>query len=443
MKGATSRWYLEGDERFYVDDNQSPVYHGTGTEDFYNGAWYFQNDVYNQPMSGNPTHTADSSYDKTACYRFFLQDAIAFRNHIRAGIEHGGTNDADVEVWTLAYYYHKPNLRTTITDTLDVGNSASESSHSYVINTPTFSGTRTYTYEGDFDDVGITDDARAFKGYSQFRLTINSANAGVILRRRIDQSVKNQKARVYVDGALAGTWYKAGGNISHNYRDEEFMIPASFTSGKSQILVKVEFVSSDNDWNEFRYLAYSCQTGTGPTPAPSPTPSATPTPLPILTDNFDDGDLVGWTTVSGTWTNPGTVAQGVSAGDGFIMRSETGGDFTYEADFKMVTTGSAGILIFRSNNNASASYALALDSNSSFIKLYRWPYATLSTYNQTFTIGTWYHLKVVASGSNFKVYFNGSATPCINQNDSTYTSGQFGLASWNGTMQVDNVKATR
>ena len=212
MKGATSRWYLEGDERFYVDDNQSPVYYGTGTEDFYNGAWYFQNNVYNQPMSGNPTHVIESSYDKTACYRFFLQDAIGFRNHLRAGIEHGGTNDADVEVWTLAYYYYKPNPRTTLTDTLDVGNTASESAHSYVINTPTFSGSRTYTYEGDFDNVNITDDARAHRGYSQFRLAINSSNSGVILRRRIDQNVRNQKARVYVDGALAGTWYKAGGN---------------------------------------------------------------------------------------------------------------------------------------------------------------------------------------------------------------------------------------
>ena len=236
---------------------------------------------------------------------------------------------------------------------------------------------------------------------------------------------------------------RRGEMLSHNYRDEELMIPASYTNGKSQILVKVEFVSSDNDWNEFRYLAYSCQSGAGPTPTPAPTPTATPTPLTIFEDNFNDGNLVGWTTVSGSWTNPGTLAQGVSTGDGFIMRSETGGDFTYEADLKMVTSGSAGILIFRSNGNASSSYALALDSNSSYIKLYRWPYATLSTYNQTFTIGTWYHLKVVAAGSNFKVYFNGAANPCINQNDSTYTSGQFGMASWNGTARLDNVKATR
>ena len=95
-------------------------------------------------------------------------------------------------------------------------------------------------------------------------------------------------------------------------------------------------------------------TDNGPGPTWTPTPSATPTPSPTpaptsmsFSDDFNDGNLMGWTVVSGTWTNPGTVAQGVSTGDGFIMRSETGNNFTYEADIRLVTSGAAGILIFR------------------------------------------------------------------------------------------------
>ena len=58
----------------------------------------------------------------------------------------------------------------------------------------------------------ITDEGRAHKGYSQFRMAIQSNNQGVILRRRFDQMIANQMATVYVDGLLVGTWYRAGSN---------------------------------------------------------------------------------------------------------------------------------------------------------------------------------------------------------------------------------------
>lgn len=256
VKGPLSRAYLEGDERIYVDDSQSPALYGTGTEDFYNAGWYFNHGLFTRPMHGNTAHVVDS-YDKTTAYRLFLQDTVPFRKHIRVGIEHGPVNDVSADAWTLAYYYYKPNNRAVLTDTLNVGNTTSETSHSYVINTQSWSGSRTYSYEGDFDAVNIADDGRAHRGYSQFRMAIQSSNQGVILRRRFDQMIANQKATVYVDGALVGTWYRAGSNSVDNWRDDDFMIPASFTSGKTQITIKVQFVSSANDWNEFTYKAYT------------------------------------------------------------------------------------------------------------------------------------------------------------------------------------------
>jgi hypothetical protein len=256
MQGDKNRGYLEGDERIYVDDSGSPSIHGTGTEDFYNGAWYFAYGLYTLQMSGNTAHVV-ASVDKTAAYRLFLQDAVPFRKHIRISIEHGGTNDINENVWTLAYYYLKPNTRSVLTDTLNVGNASSELSHAYTITMPTWSGSRTYTYEGEFDNVSITDDGRAHKGYSQFTMAIQPTNQGMVLRRRLDQSIVNQQANVYVDGAFVGPWYRAGGNASHQWRDDDFMIPASFTSGKSTVQIRVQFVSSTNDWNEFTYWAYT------------------------------------------------------------------------------------------------------------------------------------------------------------------------------------------
>ncbi len=257
MMGPVDRSYLEGDERIYVDDNESPAFYGTGTEDFYNGGWYFDHGLFTQPTHGNTAHVADTNFDRTAAYRLFMQDAIPFRKHIRAGIEHGSGNVVSENVWTLAYYYCQPVARAVLTDQLDVDNTASETAHAYSINTQTWSGSRTYSYDGNFDSVNITDDGRAQKGYSQFTMSLQPTNAGAILRRRFDQGVANQAANVFVDGALVGVWYQAGFEDIHNWRDQDFMIPASFTSGKSAARIKVQFLSSSNDWNEFTYSIYT------------------------------------------------------------------------------------------------------------------------------------------------------------------------------------------
>jgi hypothetical protein len=242
-----------------VDDSLSPAFYGTGTEDFYSGGWYFDHGLFALPSQGNPAHVADSSYDRTTAYRLFLQDAIPFRKHIRAGIEHGTENSVSENAWTLAYYYFQPAARAQLTDELDVGNIASETAHAYNINAATWSGSHTYTYDGDQDDVNITDDGRAHKGYSQFTMALSLTNSGAILRRRFDQGIPNQRANVYVDGGLVGEWYRAGSNTFHRWRDDDFMIPASFTSGKKNIQIKVQFVSSGDDWNEFTYRLYSVQ----------------------------------------------------------------------------------------------------------------------------------------------------------------------------------------
>ena len=256
--GPTSRGYLEGDERIYTDDSGSPSLQGTGTEDFYNGGWYFLNGPYTNAMSGNTVHIATGSDDKTAAYRLYLQDAVPFHTHIHVSIEHGGTDDVNENTWTLAYYYLQP-ARATLTDTLDVGNSASEQAHNYSISGQTWQGTRTFVFEGINNTVNVTDDGRAHKGTSQFTMAINANNQGVILRRRFDQGIFNQQAQVLVNGAPVGTWYKAGGNNSLRWREEDFLIPASFTSGKSSITITIQFTSSTVDWNEFRYEVYSEQ----------------------------------------------------------------------------------------------------------------------------------------------------------------------------------------
>ncbi|HUC56626.1 MAG TPA: glycoside hydrolase family 172 protein [Streptosporangiaceae bacterium] len=256
--GDPQRLYLEGDERIYVDGSGSPAFYGTGTEDFFNGAFYFLNGPYSQPMSGNTAHIATATSDETAAYRFFLQDAIPFRRSIVVEIQHGPyDNTTNTSASMLAYYYKRPAVQSTLTSTLAVGNVGSDRAHGYVISDQVWQGKHTYTYPGTADNVNITDHGRADRGYSQFTMTIARNNQGVDLRRRFDHSIANQAAKVYVNGRLVGLWYVAGANAYHQWADSDYVIPAAYTRNKTSITIKIKYVAGSRYWTEYRYWAYS------------------------------------------------------------------------------------------------------------------------------------------------------------------------------------------
>lgn len=105
----------------------------------------------------------------------------------------------------------------------------------------------------------ITDDGRAFgkDGYSQFTVKIDPDNQGVRLTRRVDAGIGHQTADVLVDGTKVATWEPEESAGSGRWRDQSVELPASATAGKSSITVRNAFVSSDLDFNEFRYTVAS------------------------------------------------------------------------------------------------------------------------------------------------------------------------------------------
>lgn len=106
----------------------------------------------------------------------------------------------------------------------------------------------------------LTDDGRAFVGASQFTMAIDPDNTGVVLTRRFDTLIGNQRARILVDGQPAGEWAPrpaAGGA----WEDQSVELPAELTAGKSEITIRNEFVSSDVDFNEFTYWVDSVVDG--------------------------------------------------------------------------------------------------------------------------------------------------------------------------------------
>jgi len=252
---STDVWILEGDERIYADGSLTPQLYGTGTEDFYNGGWYFGEGRFSLPTHGNPTMdwVPDAYLDM---YRFFISDLIPFTQSLKVGIEHGPRNNWPGDITSVVFYYKRDEPLSRVTDELNVGDADSEEAHNYTITEPTETCTLIGTfYEGDDDDVPITDSGRMHRGKSKFTLAIDPDNAGVLLRRRLDYSMKHQQAQVFIDDVEAGRWYSAGENWSKRWRDAELMIPAALTKGKREITVRVEDIDDNADWSEFRYWA--------------------------------------------------------------------------------------------------------------------------------------------------------------------------------------------
>lgn len=104
MQGDRGIWFLEGDEKLFVDGETFPSIHGTGTEDFYTGGWYFDEGPFNRAYHG--CIVKDDSMSRVGAYRYQIQDCVPFQHQISVEIEHGPVNDyPGADYSCVAYWY--------------------------------------------------------------------------------------------------------------------------------------------------------------------------------------------------------------------------------------------------------------------------------------------------------------------------------------------------
>ncbi|MBN1185399.1 MAG: DUF2961 domain-containing protein [Bacteroidales bacterium] len=72
-------WWGEGDEKIFVDDNQFPVFFGTGSEDYFNYAWSSP-DIFNYAYCGQPRNDGPGTKGFVTNYRWHIIDNIPFKN---------------------------------------------------------------------------------------------------------------------------------------------------------------------------------------------------------------------------------------------------------------------------------------------------------------------------------------------------------------------------
>ncbi len=117
-------YFLEGAERVYIDGSASPQWYGTGTEDFYEGGWYFKNGThFSAPLTGQPdqrTAAGGCADYCVAAYRLMLAGAIDYHSAIRFGIEHGKRNMVQPDYSSTAFLYTQPNDIATPTEPVNL-----------------------------------------------------------------------------------------------------------------------------------------------------------------------------------------------------------------------------------------------------------------------------------------------------------------------------------
>ena len=98
-------WWGEGDDMFFIDGEARPSIAGTGSEDYFLGAWNFGGHPFFYGLYGAPVVGEERAGGKSSAYRFHLDSPIPFTKSIRATIEHGHANHRSDNFYSVAYWY--------------------------------------------------------------------------------------------------------------------------------------------------------------------------------------------------------------------------------------------------------------------------------------------------------------------------------------------------
>jgi hypothetical protein len=98
-------WWGEGDDMFFVDGEALPSINGTGSEDYFLGAWDFGGRPFSYGLYGAPVVGQEVAGGRWSLYRFHLDSPIPFTKSLKATIEHGHANHRSDNYFSVAYWY--------------------------------------------------------------------------------------------------------------------------------------------------------------------------------------------------------------------------------------------------------------------------------------------------------------------------------------------------
>jgi hypothetical protein len=242
------RTYLEGDEMIRTDQMRYPLTLGTGTEDYFNGGWYFRGPHAN-PFSGLPHFVVldpedDWSHARflSSLYRHHVLDPIVGRSGIRFGFEAGPTGAFQpVRYRTLGLAYAFDSKRPLST----VGISASSLGRSVLM-------------KAAFD-AEASQPAEAFLvRYSRSRVVAAVAcpegARDLFLVRTYDAGVADQEAVIRIEGRAAGRLFEAHANPSRRVAEDALWIPLrDGECREGRLSLEIDSTASKGLWSDIAY----------------------------------------------------------------------------------------------------------------------------------------------------------------------------------------------
>ena len=106
-------WWGEGEIKFYIDgDEEFPTICGTGTEDYFGGAWCFDGETYSTPFLGYPLYRKEpGEVPRHGLYRWHIMDPIRFKQDLKVTIQalgwwpNGKFEPLTDDIASVAYWY--------------------------------------------------------------------------------------------------------------------------------------------------------------------------------------------------------------------------------------------------------------------------------------------------------------------------------------------------
>lgn len=240
------RQILEGDERIFVDGEQTPSLHGTGTEDFFNGGWYYRMGTFSQPWHGNPSHVVDVTGDHTTQFRFLVSDPVPFSRSLTFSMEHGPRNDEPGHFAATVFWYgHASPVATDLE--VAVTGAPDEDAH-------------TAPLLGTVSPEPVTragGSVAAGQGVT-LRIQAPEQTSMIVVRRLVDASLGNQRLSVAVNGAAAHDWYTPGFMEEPAFVQTDYLIPGSLLEDGVASVVLV----APEEWNTYGFTALAVREST-------------------------------------------------------------------------------------------------------------------------------------------------------------------------------------
>lgn len=165
----------------------------------------------------------------------------------------------------------------------------------------------------------------------------------------------------------------------------------------------------------------------------------------LFSDDFEDGDSIGWKSASGTWgvlsDDTKVLVQKVSTTALITTGDTSWTDYIYEAKMKVSISNANVGMVFRLMD-ASNFYMYRINASTKKLELYKNVNGTMTNVSSTTFAAaakTWYTVKVLARGNNIRCYVDGVLQTEWTNPATELTAGKIGFRTTSADVYYDDV----